>query len=138
MNTAWSLASVFLAALGVSLAIIPLCKKLAFRYDYVARPRDDRWHRAPTALLGGVAIGLALFIVVIGAGRASSLTVLMGGAAAIFVVGLVDDLITLKPSTKLIAQIALASALLFFDYRLNWLDSITGDTLLTLLWVVGI
>jgi UDP-GlcNAc:undecaprenyl-phosphate GlcNAc-1-phosphate transferase len=28
--------------------------------------------------------------------------------------------------------------LLFFGYRLNWLSSITGDTLLTLVWLVGI
>ena len=51
--------------------------------------------------------------------------------------GLVDDVLSLKPSTKLIAQIALASALLFFGYRLNWLESTTLDTLLTLFWVVG-
>ena len=54
-----------------------------------------------------------------------------------FVVGLIDDVLSLKPSTKLIAQIALASALLFFDYRLNWLESVTLDSLLTLVWVVG-
>ena len=46
-------------------------------------------------------------------------------------------MLSLKPSTKLIAQIALASVLLFFDYRLNWLDSITLDMLLTLVWIVG-
>src|SRR5215470_15513129 len=53
-------------------------------------------------------------------------------------VGLIDDVISLKPSTKLIAQIAGASVLLFFDYRLNWLHSYTLDLLLTLMWVVGI
>src|SRR5215470_2071905 len=52
-------------------------------------------------------------------------------------VGLIDDVISLKPSTKLIAQIAGASVLLFFDYRLNWLHSYTLDLLLTLVWVVG-
>ena len=43
-----------------------------------------------------------------------------------------------SPSTKLVAQIALASLLLFFGYRLNWIDSLTLDTLLTLFWIVGI
>ncbi len=47
-------------------------------------------------------------------------------AALMFGTGLVDDVLSLKPSTKLIAQIALASVLLFFDYRLNWVDSITS------------
>jgi UDP-GlcNAc:undecaprenyl-phosphate GlcNAc-1-phosphate transferase len=44
----------------------------------------------------------------------------------------------MKPASKLIVQIALASVLLFFDFRLNWLNSITLDSLLTLVWVVGI
>ena len=58
-------------------------------------------------------------------------------AAAIFIVGLVDDVLSLKPATKLIAQIGLASALLVFGYRLNWLESMTLDLLLTLVWIVG-
>src|SRR6185295_14702304 len=58
-------------------------------------------------------------------------------AAAMFITGLVDDVLSLKPATKLIAQIGLASALLFFDYRLNWLESTTLDMLLTLVWIVG-
>jgi UDP-GlcNAc:undecaprenyl-phosphate GlcNAc-1-phosphate transferase len=37
-----------------------------------------------------------------------------------------------------VAQIALASVLLFFGYRLNWLESATLDTLLTLFWIVGL
>ena len=54
-----------------------------------------------------------------------------------FATGLVDDVLSLKPATKLIAQIALASSLLFFGYRLNWLQSTTLDSLLTLVWIVG-
>ena len=38
---------------------------------------------------------------------------------AIFLIGLVDDVMSLKPSTKLVVQIALAAALLFFGYRLT-------------------
>jgi UDP-GlcNAc:undecaprenyl-phosphate GlcNAc-1-phosphate transferase len=38
----------------------------------------------------------------------------------------------------LIAQLALASALLQYGYRLNWLQSMTLDTMLTLVWVVGL
>jgi UDP-GlcNAc:undecaprenyl-phosphate GlcNAc-1-phosphate transferase len=46
--------------------------------------------------------------------------------------------LSLKPSTKLIVQIALASALVFADYRLNWVESATLDIVLTLVWVVGL
>jgi UDP-GlcNAc:undecaprenyl-phosphate GlcNAc-1-phosphate transferase len=59
-------------------------------------------------------------------------------ATLAFVVGLVDDFLALKRSTKLIAQIAIASAVLFFGYRLFWVRSITLDSLLTLVWIVGV
>jgi UDP-GlcNAc:undecaprenyl-phosphate GlcNAc-1-phosphate transferase len=128
----------FVVAFGLSLALVPACKRAAFYADCVARPRDDRWHRQATPLFGGVAISLALFAVVAAFGRVGELPVLLGCAAVIFAVGLVDDIISLKPSTKLIAEIGLASALLFFDFRLNWVSSVTLDSLLTLVWVVGI
>jgi UDP-GlcNAc:undecaprenyl-phosphate/decaprenyl-phosphate GlcNAc-1-phosphate transferase len=133
-----TIAAPLLVAFTLSLLLVRLCQRLAFRVGCVARPREDRWHKQPTPLFGGVAISLTLFAVVAAFGHAREVAVLAGSAAAIFIVGLVDDIITLKPSTKLIAQIALASVLLFFGFRLNWLDSITLDSLLTLLWVVGI
>jgi len=60
------------------------------------------------------------------------------GTGAIFIVGLTDDLLNLKPYTKLIAQIALASMFVFFGYRLYWTESLTIDALLTLVWIVGL
>jgi UDP-GlcNAc:undecaprenyl-phosphate GlcNAc-1-phosphate transferase len=57
---------------------------------------------------------------------------------AMFAVGFSDDILSLKPSTKLVAQIALASVLLFFNYRLNWFESMTLDMACTLVWIVGL
>ncbi len=71
-------------------------------------------------------------------GAATQVPVLVICSLLMFGVGLVDDVITLKPSTKLIAQIALASVLLFFNYRLNWFESMTLDMACTLVWVVGL
>ena len=125
-------------ALALSLGVIPLCRALAVRSGFVARPREDRWHRRPVALFGGVGIALVFFSCLAGFGVAAELPVLTISAAAMFVTGVVDDVLSLKPSTKLIAQIALASVLLFFDYRLNWVNSTTIDALLTLVWIVGL
>src|SRR5207237_533825 len=44
------------AALILSLALTPLVRILALRAGAVAVPKSDRWHRKPTAMLGGVAI----------------------------------------------------------------------------------
>jgi len=128
----------FVTAFVLSLGAVPLCRVAAVRFGFVARPREDRWHRRNVALFGGVAIASVFLGCAVVFGIARQLPVLTLTAAMMFGVGLVDDVLSLKPSTKLIAQIALASALLLFDYRLHWLESLTLDTLLTLFWVVGL
>ena len=117
-----SIAAPFALALALSLVFVPIARAVARKLGYVAKPREDRWHKSPTAMFGGAAIAASLFICIF-----------------VFRIGreVVDDVIVLKPSTKLIAQIAGASVLLFFGYRLNWLHSVTLDTILTLVWVVG-
>jgi UDP-GlcNAc:undecaprenyl-phosphate GlcNAc-1-phosphate transferase len=128
----------FLVALALALVVVPLCRLVAIRLGFVAPPREDRWHRTHVALFGGVGMALVFFACTAAFGVASKLPVLTISAGLMFVTGLVDDILSLKPSTKLIAQIALASTLLFFDYRLNWLESTTLDSLLTLFWIVGL
>lgn len=132
----------FLGTFGVafvlSVALVPLCRVLASRTGAVAHPRNDRWHRKTIPLLGGVAIAMATLLTVTGTGVAREVPVLVATAFVIFVVGLTDDIIHLKPFTKLIAQIALASTLVYFDYSLYWLDSRLLDNLLTIVWVVGL
>ena len=51
-----------LCALLLSLVLTPLVRRMARRYGYVAHPRVDRWHEAPTAMFGGVAIFVAFAI----------------------------------------------------------------------------
>jgi uncharacterized membrane protein SirB2 len=50
------LVTYFLIGLATSVALTPLCRTLALRAGYVAKPKDERWHRRPTALLGGIGI----------------------------------------------------------------------------------
>jgi UDP-GlcNAc:undecaprenyl-phosphate GlcNAc-1-phosphate transferase len=128
----------FLTAFAFSLILVPVFRRIALRAGLVAHPKNDRWHRRPTALLGGVAIAAALFGAVAAAGALGRQPVLIVCAGLIFALGLTDDLISLKPSTKLVAQIALASVFLGFGERLNWTNSVTLDSLLTILWVVGV
>ena len=132
-----SLAAYFGVALALSLALTPLCRSVALRLGLAAKPKEDRWHQRPTALFGGVAIAVSTMLVGVTLPRGDVwLLLACGGAIAAF--GFVDDLLSLKPSTKLIVQVSLASVLLFFGYRLEWTDSLLGDTMLTLFWIVGV
>jgi UDP-GlcNAc:undecaprenyl-phosphate GlcNAc-1-phosphate transferase len=133
-----SLLAAFAAAFALCAGLVPLCKLLAFRLGYVSAPRADRWHRRPTAMLGGIAIAAStLAVQAIVSGNAIPWP-LVTAAGLIFVVGLTDDLRPLKPSTKLIAEIVLASVVVFLGYRLHWMTSLTLDALLTIVWIVGI
>jgi len=133
-----SLIGYLLAGFALSLALTPLCRTVATRLGYVARPKEDRWHRRPTALLGGVAIAASALSIGFFIRPLDPLWQVLLAAGLIAAVGLIDDLISIKPSTKLIAQIVAASMLLFFGYRLHWTYSQIIDAMLTLVWIVGI
>jgi UDP-GlcNAc:undecaprenyl-phosphate GlcNAc-1-phosphate transferase len=133
-----SIGAPFVLAFALSLAVVPLCRLIATRLGYVARPREDRWHRGTVALFGGVGIFAVLFLCSALFGIVRAQPVLVVTAALMFGAGLIDDVLSIKPATKVIAQLALACVLLFFDYRLNWLQSTTLDSLLTLVWIVGL
>jgi len=127
----------FLFAFVLSLGLVPVARLLATRSGYIAAQRADRWHQRPVALFGGVAIGVTVLIGLFVFNEFRQIGVLLGGAGLIFVTGLIDDVRPLRPSTKLVIQIAVASIFLSFGLRLNWTVSLTIDTMLTLIWVVG-
>jgi UDP-GlcNAc:undecaprenyl-phosphate/decaprenyl-phosphate GlcNAc-1-phosphate transferase len=144
MSLAWvspdvgPLAVRFFAALMLSAALVPLCRAVAHRTGHVAWPRGDRWHTRPTALFGGVAIAVTT-LALGGLSNDPRLVALpLVGGALIFLVGLTDDVLSLKPATKLIAQIVLASMAIFFGERLQWSSLPALDMLLTLVWIVGV
>ena len=128
----------FAVAFLLAVLLVPLCRRLAFRLDLVAHPRDDRWHRTSIPMLGGIAIGLAVFAGCFITGIASEVAVFLSAAIVIFAAGLVDDIKALKPSTKLVVQLAMASALVAFDLRLNWVESRLLDSMFTMAWMVGL
>jgi UDP-GlcNAc:undecaprenyl-phosphate GlcNAc-1-phosphate transferase len=128
----------FALAFLLAVLLVPLCRRLAFRVGLVAHPREDRWHRTSIPLLGGIAIGIATFAASLLTGVADDVAVFLIAAVVIFMAGLVDDVLSLRPSTKLIVQLATASVLVAFDFRLNWMDSRLLDSVVTMVWVVGL
>ena len=60
------------------------------------------------------------------------------GITFLFILGLLDDFFHLKPQTKLVGQILIASFVTFLGFRLHWFVSLTMDTMVTIAWIVGI
>ncbi len=128
----------FLAAFSAALVLVPVARAVAIRFGAVAQPKQDRWHQKPTALFGGVAIALAALGTAVYFDGVRSQPALLVCAAGMFLFGLADDLLGVKPATKLIAQLSIGSVFLFLHYRLGWSHSITLDSVLTLFWLAGI
>jgi len=131
-----TLAIWYVVALAVSAALIPVCRSFALKRGVVARPRKDRWNSKPAPLFGGVAIAVTVLGLALMAGDLGALALPLIAGLAIFIVGVTDDVISLKPTTKLIAEIALAAMFVFFGERLHWSDILAVDMLLTMLWLV--
>jgi UDP-GlcNAc:undecaprenyl-phosphate GlcNAc-1-phosphate transferase len=101
-------------------------------------PRSDRWRREPVALLGGVAIYLSVAAtgsVAMAIGNAG--VGLLAAGSLIFLLGLRDDLRPLGPPAKLAAEAMVALALVALGVRLEATGSTPVDSIVTVLWVVG-
>jgi UDP-GlcNAc:undecaprenyl-phosphate GlcNAc-1-phosphate transferase len=93
------------AALLATALIIPLARRVAWDLEWVARPATDRWHTAPVPLLGG-AVVIGVFCAL--AGFLGAPLWVIAGALVLCAVGLIDDVISLPPRTKLICELPLA------------------------------
>jgi UDP-GlcNAc:undecaprenyl-phosphate/decaprenyl-phosphate GlcNAc-1-phosphate transferase len=135
----------FAGALALSLCLTPLVRTFALRTGRVAVPKDTRWHKKETALMGGVAIfvsTMAIWLVTAsllgwGSFRTPFLPIALC-ASGMFALGLVDDLRTMDPQHKLAGQIVVASILVFLGFRLEWTSYKTIDLFLSIVWIVGI
>ncbi len=129
----------FLLSLGLSLGLTPLMIKLTRAKGLVVQPREDRWHRKPTALLGGVAIFSAVILpyLLLVPWTRETVGILIGGTA-VFVLGLVDDLIEIAPQRKFLIQVLIAALIVSLGVRIKIIDFPPLAVFLTILWIVGI
>lgn len=114
-------------------------RRFAWKYDFVARPKSDRWHNRPTAMLGGAAIFLATagaFILFVPLTRTS--LIIFGGSTLLFLVGLVDDILNIRPYQKLIGQLIGAGVVIAFGLKLPITGYEIVDIWITVFWLIGI
>jgi UDP-GlcNAc:undecaprenyl-phosphate GlcNAc-1-phosphate transferase len=128
-----------LVAFALSALLTAAARPLARRFDVVARPRGDRWNRKTIPLLGGVAVGITVLVVMPGVVPLSGpIVILLAASAFALGLGLLDDVRPLPPYTKLIAQIVLAATMVAAGLRLELSPYALANVALTILWIVGI
>lgn len=149
----------FVLAAVFSLFLTPRVIKLARRIGAIDQPGERKAHSTPMPRLGGVAVSASFFasfglLYVIFPGHLAwtwvmSTQGLMLGAALLLVMllGVWDDLRSLKPSQKFGVQVLLSTVVYFAGFRVSGLmdlfhgglwDVHAFDYPLTVLWIVGV
>lgn len=154
-----------LASAALSVVLTVMARRISMRLGFVDRPGGHKAHAAPVALGGGVAIFLTpAILLLIGtaaarwlvdaeppgwlpevlvphlSGIASKLPIvaaILGGAALLHVLGLIDDIRPLGALPKLVAQTAV-SAILVIVFEIRAVEALGSGAsiVLTVFWLV--
>src|SRR5438094_169054 len=143
---------VFVVSCAAGLLVTPKVRAVGLRLRLVATPTADRWHQRPTALLGGVAIVLATLV---GVGIWTAVSALQGrpggapvvslqsaavvmGAVFMFTVGLIDDILNLRPQLKFILQTLVGVGLVGAGASLALTPWYVVNVVATVFWFVAL
>ena len=148
----FKLMAALLAAGLISFLATPLVKNLAYKVGAIDVPKDNRrMHHEPIPRLGGLAIFIAfLFTVIVLADIDRTTRGILLGAIMIVILGVMDDIMTLKALPKFLVPIAAAGVAVYhgcdiqfisnpnifrpLDYlNLGWLS-----IPVTIIWIVAI
>lgn len=128
-----------IVAFAASLFFTWIVRRAAHRFGFVAKPKLDRWHKRPTAMMGGVAIFLTTVIVSqLFTSQSRDSLIILGGSSFLFLVGLIDDLLHIKPYQKLIGQFIGVAIIIGGGLTLQWTDYPVVNIALTTFWIIGI
>jgi len=118
-----------LIGFGLTLCLIPVIVTLAWKYNLVYLPNNRTSHIKPVPAIGGIAVFLGFFVsgILLAGPHANSYHYLIGGVIAIFIIGVLDDLIALSAKRKLLFIVLIAFTLTSIgDIRLVSLHHFLG------------
>ena len=109
-------------AFVIALILTPITRDISRSFNFVDRPGHRKVHAYPMPRVGGIAIAIAYGLSLIsfsGPGAAlpgpgHPVWKILPGAALVFLIGLLDDLFSLKPVVKFLGLIV-ASSVVFFS-----------------------
>jgi UDP-GlcNAc:undecaprenyl-phosphate GlcNAc-1-phosphate transferase len=132
-------------------ALTPLMRRIAIATDVIDRPNSlHKSHKQPVPYLGGVAIIIGVIAISYSTSLVSNFTTntfwlatsVLGPALLLGLIGLWDDLKNLQPLPRFIAQsiagVFTAAILVVTDNVGNPTGSVIFDSIITVVWVVGI
>jgi UDP-GlcNAc:undecaprenyl-phosphate GlcNAc-1-phosphate transferase len=104
---------VFIVSMLVCAILILLLRKVAHRLDIMDRPGGRKRHEHPTPMVGGSAMFIAvLTALLIGNALHGNVATLLGCAAVLVVLGILDDKYGLSVSLRMMIQVFLVSVVI--------------------------
>lgn len=138
-------AGAFAVAFALSIGITPLVRAFAHRKAIIDNPGGHKGHVNPTPYLGGVAMLIAFAAAVAfgatiseSASPRGELYLVLCIAAALALIGLLDDLKDLGPLVRLLCEVGAAGVLWSNDVRVEAFPHQWMNLAATIVWVVGI
>lgn len=130
----------FLISFSFSFLFTPLIRYLSIRNNLISSPRQDRWHKKATAILGGAGIYLSFLFVFLLFKPIFNYQILgfLISGSLIFIWGFLDDIIHLNPQIKLLGQIIIACIAVYFGISPKFGNNPLFITILAIIWIVGI
>jgi UDP-GlcNAc:undecaprenyl-phosphate GlcNAc-1-phosphate transferase len=130
-----------IAGFAAAVGFTPLTRRLAFRIGVLDQPSQRKVHKAPTPLMGGLAIYGAfvvalvlfsppLYLVEFGA--------VLAGTTWLTLVGFIDDRSGMKPWIKMSAQAVAGVVVIAAGIHVRIFASDLINVSVTMLWIVGI
>lgn len=134
--------------LALSALITPFLKIVAYRLDIYAQVNERTVHKGKIARIGGVAIYIS-FVVCMAVFMKTDMTIngILIGGTIMFIGGLIDDMVNLKPKYKLAFEVAAAIVLMTVGkvsldvIRLPMgisIDMGLVSFIVTFVWIIGI
>lgn len=143
-------------SVGVAALTTPLSIRIANRCGIIDRPKDARRvHKKPIPRFGGMGIFLgATAAMIIPAGMNEQIKIAMLGGMLMYGLGVIDDIVDIRPITKFMGQFLIASMVYSTGIRIRFISNYFGSThvdshanvilgagvayIFTVLWIVGI
>jgi len=124
-------------AAGVSTGLLPFIRRFALSRGWVVKPREERWHKRFVTKFGGIAIWSGFLVAVLWwAPKTPKVWALLAGSTALFVLGVVDDLVHIKPYSKVLGQIVIACGLIGCGVGVELIAWTWVAVLATIVWFV--
>lgn len=129
----------------ISLALTPVFRDIFIYFNLLDKPSGRKAHAHPIPQAGGIPIAIAYGLSLLSLAPwppdpDSMAWKLLPGASIIFLVGLIDDLFSLKPQLKLAGQVAAAVVTYFAGIRVETIGNhglpVWAALPLTIFWLV--